>query len=833
MATPSPQNPGYYEITVGPPGHQTVTTYRDDGTPAYTEQINADGTRTLIGKVGGEANFSGGQGAVPIATPGGPGAIRPDGTVLGPDQLTPTTQNVTPSDQIKDAIAGKTTLGDDVLHAKAILEKANLVGAITGVQAPGFDNTKINNFIGSTLKDSAHNPATTTPFVTPKPTASTTSTGPGTSAPTVNTTMPNNVGGTANRTGTQAAAPVPITAPTNGFQAGLTAGTVAQQPAITSQAIQAGQATAGQSGYAPAVQATSITAPKNGFQAGVSAGTVDVQQGIQAQQITAPQNNFQADVTAGTVGVQPGITGQQIGSTLTPDQQQAIALAKAQATGTAPSAAQALLQKGIDQNVGTAYGLAASLSGRNAGQALLQGSSSAQTAIAKSSADMAALRAQEIQAGTTQYGTVAGQAAGQELSAKQSNQSTDLQAQIATATNTINVLTGNRDAALKAGLQDQADKLTAEIENQKESLSALQSNQSADLTAKINTVQNTINVLTGNRDAALKAGLQNQADTLQAQINDANNALAALQSNQSTALSASTSNASNANAVNISNAANVTSSSNVNATNTTQANISSAANALTAQIQTATNNINVLTSNRDAALKAGMQNQADTLTSQINDANNNLAALQANLAATTQTNISNAGNATTLSGADLTAASAAMGLNSQQAVALQQMGLQAWVASLDSATKLQMANIVAQTAANSSNYALMGSLLAALGTVGAAYITHGGSAVADTSTSDRRAKTKIADGAKDVGRFLDSLTAHTWDYKDPSRDGPGRRLGVMAQDAGSTRMGRAFVLELPGRGGMLGLDPTKAIGPVLAGLAAINARLKKLEGRRG
>ena len=828
--TPSSLNPGFYEVTVGPPGHQVVTTYADDGTVAFSQPINPDGTRGTPTYSANPPKNDIGR----IATPNGPSLYDP---ATGQPIADPTASPESIGENIKTTIVADPAyqLGDIKRNVADNLDPAHAVAHLTGVDpGKGLDTIVNNKFqhyasvvaggSSGTNPDGSPNPTGgTTPDTSSSPTpTSTTSTGPGTTMPTPNTTMPTNVGGTADRTGTQAAAPTPIAAPSNGFRASLTAGTVDTQPAITAGSISAGQSSAGQAGYAPAVQATTINAPNNGFQAGVTAGTVGVQPDIQAQQVTAPQNTFQPGVTAGTVDKQAPIVGQQIGSTLTPDQQQAIALAKAQATGTAPSAAQALLQKGIDQNVGNAYGLAATLSGRNAGQALLQGSSSAQSAIAKSSADMAALRAQEIATGTAQYGTVAGQAAGQELSAKQSNQSTDLQAQISTATNNINVLTGNRDAALKAGLQNQADKLTAEIENQKEQLSALQGNQTANLTAKINSVQNTINVLTGNRDAALKAGLQNQADTLQADINNANNELAALQSNQATALAASTATSANINSTNIANAGFQTQSGIANANNTTSANIAAAANQLQAQIATAQNNINVLTGNRDAALKAGMQNQADTLTAQINDANNKLDADKSNLAAITQTNISNAGNSTTLSAADLQAATAAMGLNSQQAIALQKMGLDAWVASLDSATKLQMANIVAQTAANSSNYELYGKLLGALGTIGAAYIA-----------SDRRLKEKVADGAKDVGRFLDSLTASTWDYKDPKRDGEGRRLGVMAQDAGSTRMGRTFVLELPGRGGMLGLDPTKAVGPVLAGLASINARLKKLEGRRG
>src|SRR6266536_3164460 len=799
------------------------TQFTESGAVAYTTTIHPDG-RTEVTGVGSEVP-AGQMGD--IATPDGPSFKRTDGYILGQDELNPTATPEGVGENIKTTIGADPAyqINDVKRNVLDNLDPAHAIAHVTGVDpGKGLDNA-INNKIYKTAQQVAGPPGGT---ASPTATSTVTSTlpnmtTPGALPPSAAANMATNVAGTANRTGTQAAAPTPITAPDNGFRASLTAGTVDQQSAITAGSIQAGQSTAGQAGYAPSVQATTINAPDNGFKAGVTAGTVGVQGDIKSQQITAPQNNFKPGVTAGTVGEQAPIVGQTIGSTLSPDQQRSIELAKGQAEGTAPSAAQALLQKGIDQNVGTAYGLAASLSGRNAGQALLQGSSSAQTAIAKSSADMAALRAQEIQKGTETYGAFSSTAAGQELARQQSNQSTDLQAKIQTTTNTINVLTGNRDAALKAGLQNQADALTAQIENQKEQLSALQSNATNDLTAKIQSVTNTINVLTGNRDAALKAGLQNQADTLQAQINNANNQLAALQSNQATALAASTSNAANINAVNISNAGNVTSANNVSATNATQANIAAAANQLTAQIQTAQNNIHVLEGNRDAALKAGMQNQADTLTSQINNANNSLDAMKSNLAAVTQTNISNAGNATQMSVADLDAYSKAMALNDSDRQEIAKEGLAAWIASLDAATKNRAISVAAQTAANSADAEFWGKIIGGLATVGGAYI----------AASARRLKTTVADGAKDVGRFLDSLTSQTWDYRDPEKDGAGRRLGVMAQDAGSTRMGRSFVVELPDGRGRLGLDPAKAIGPVLAGLASINARLKKIEGRRG
>ena len=632
--------------------------------------------------------------------------------------------------------------------------------------------------------------------------------------------LPPNVPGTASRSGTQAAAPTPITAPSNGFKAGVVGGTVATQPGITTQQVTAPSAVAGQAAQTPAVTATTLNAPQNTFKAGVTAGTVAAPAAITAQTVTAPQNTFKAGVTAGTVAAPATITPQQLTSSITPDQQAAIDLAKAQATGTAPSAAQALLQKGIDQDIGASYGLAASIGGRNAGQALLQGSANAQNSIAKSAADMAALRATEIQQGTQEYGTLSQGAAGQELTRNTSNQTSDLTAQINNVQNTISVLTNNRDAALKAGLQNQADQLTAQLENQKETLSALQGNQTSNLTAQINNVQNTIAVLTSNRDAALKAGLQNQADQLTAQIENQKETLSALQSNQSSLLAAATSTAANATAVNTSNAALRTQASQTNTTAGEAASAANAINNLNAQIQTAQNNITVLTSDRDAALKAGLQNQADQLTAQINDANNQLDAAKANLTAQTSVSQSNATNATTLSQADLNAFEDAMKLNDSDRQLIATQGLTAWADTLDDATKNRAITVAANTANNAATMSLIGSFFGD--------VAKGVGAFA----SDKRLKAKISSGDREARSFLDSLTSKTWDYKDSARDGAGRHLGPMAQDVARSKAGRTFVVKLVGRGGALGLDPVKAVGPILSGLASLHQRLAKVEGKR-
>jgi hypothetical protein len=186
--------------------------------------------------------------------------------------------------------------------------------------------------------------------------------------------------------------------------------------------------------------------------------------------------------------------------------QDALSKVKLAAEGSAPSAAQALLQKGVDEAAGNARGLAASLQGRNPGMALRSGEQFAQGAYAQSAADMAALRASEIATARGQYGDFtkglntnhiqqAGLQLGADVDVSKATPATHLQADISNQitrldaskaeaanflqANIVNVqneltrLISNRDAALQAGMPPQANNLTSQIENQRSQLSTL------------------------------------------------------------------------------------------------------------------------------------------------------------------------------------------------------------------------------------------------------------------------------------------------------------------------------------------------------------------------
>lgn len=95
-----------------------------------------------------------------------------------------------------------------------------------------------------------------------------------------------------------------------------------------------------------------------------------------------------------------------------------------------------------------------------------------------------------------------------------------------------------------------------------------------------------------------------------------------------------------------------------------------------------------------------------------------------------------------------------------------------------------------------------------------------------SSMSDRRAKTDIQEF--DSRAFLDKLVPYKYHYKDPEQYGDGEQNGIMAQDLEKTDQAEAVVTNPDG---MKGIDYDKLGGPILATLADMNNRMKKLEGQ--
>lgn len=90
--------------------------------------------------------------------------------------------------------------------------------------------------------------------------------------------------------------------------------------------------------------------------------------------------------------------------------------------------------------------------------------------------------------------------------------------------------------------------------------------------------------------------------------------------------------------------------------------------------------------------------------------------------------------------------------------------------------------------------------------------------------SDERVKKSIE--KTDPQGFMDALKAYSYDYKD-QKHGKGKQVGVMAQDV---EKGAPQAVKNTPEGKMI--DGGKAVGPILAGLANLNERLKAFEGKK-
>lgn len=90
--------------------------------------------------------------------------------------------------------------------------------------------------------------------------------------------------------------------------------------------------------------------------------------------------------------------------------------------------------------------------------------------------------------------------------------------------------------------------------------------------------------------------------------------------------------------------------------------------------------------------------------------------------------------------------------------------------------------------------------------------------------SDKSVKENISEFSP--SKFLDELTAYKYTYKEPKKMGEGEQVGVMAQD-----LERSAPQAVEEKDGVKMVDYNKLGGPILASLADINDRLKKIEGQ--
>lgn len=342
---------------------------------------------------------------------------------------------------------------------------------------------------------------------------------------------------------------------------------LADAKALAAQRLTAQQTTSGPSIYAtppPAYTATTYTVPTSNVAAtptfgNITPGTLDTHQFSAPTLAGTPVIADPRAISAGTVTAErignvgsasaPTIAATTIDRILMDrtnsdaSRQEflnAIAMTRDAAEGKAPSAAEALLRKGIDENIGTAYGMAASLQGRNPGLALRTGAITAKDAIAKSAADMAALRADEIAKARGQYGTlsqgmnandiqqsglqlgadvdIAKTNANSLLEAAKSNQASAVQTSIANLNAAVNVAIANQSAALKAGEINVANDLQAKIETLRAQTTVAVSNARNAVDSNIAQLNANLETLKANQLDARATGQFNVANDLEAQI---------------------------------------------------------------------------------------------------------------------------------------------------------------------------------------------------------------------------------------------------------------------------------------------------------------------------
>lgn len=109
--------------------------------------------------------------------------------------------------------------------------------------------------------------------------------------------------------------------------------------------------------------------------------------------------------------------------------------------------------------------------------------------------------------------------------------------------------------------------------------------------------------------------------------------------------------------------------------------------------------------------------------------------------------------------------------------------------------------------------------------------TAAGAAIGSGISSDVRAKTNIGDGADAVRATIGAAVPYTYDYKDPAKDGDGRRIGVMAQDLERGPLGSQLVRTGPD--GKKVIDGPRGLSLALASSADQEHRLRQLEAASG
>lgn len=444
------------------------------------------------------------------------------------------------------------------------------------------------------------------------------------------------------------------------------------------------------------------------------------------------------------------------------------------ADGKAPSVAQLMLKRQIDENIAQQQGLAASARGNQVGLAAQRAATNIGNLNQKAALDQAILRATEIANARGQLGSAANDIRSSDIGIATS------QAGLENTVNLANQGAINTRAGQQAQLTQDADK----------------TNQAAALQTAL------ANAKARNDRAALQAQLAQQAynqnasaENLRA-LEQAKLEQAAAMKNLDTATQVSLANAGAYNTRAIQQAG---LTQDANKTNTVATNTRNLADSQTAKdIALANQRADIDTRQLDINEAAGLRGTA-------------MQKYGADSAAATARYNTDANKEIAKSGADATVKG---GLIAAGASALPLVYDAYKTYSAGSGGGTGTVNTTGGSATQ-SNYGD--------GTITPSFIT-----------SDKRAKEEIRDAMPDIQAFLDAMTdtrAQAFKYRDEMRDGGGTRYGKMAQDIEKSKVGKSMVKE--DEDGRKVIDNAAAISAMLASLAEVNGRVRKLEKRKG
>lgn len=552
-----------------------------------------------------------------------------------------------------------------------------------------------------------------------------------------------------------------------------------------------------------------------------------------------------------------------------------------------PSAAEMQFQRNLDKSIAAQRAQAAGANGTGRVSANLQAGYNIGELSQDANAQSAMLRAQEQQQARAQLLAGLSDTRGQDITVGQAQQQVSIaNANLQTAVSQFNAGQINQGQLQQAQMAQQAAIVSAQNRLSNNQFNAnLQQNQQQfgqDIQARVgmsnaalSTQANTANAQIqaaraqqqadiGSRTNMFNAGEGNTSDRMQAQLEANRGQFNAGQTNQvNTAqaqlgLQAGTFNAGAQNAFRSQQAGlnsqerlfNAGAENQLNMFNTGQQNNVGMANA---QNQSQVGMFNAGQGNQVNMFNAGQANQVG-----MANAQNSLQNSQFNIGQSNQLGMFNAGqfNNNSQFNAGQTNQGNQFNAGLQNQVNLSNTDAQLRQRAMDDANKQALMNQylaatgLQQNAAQfEGNYALQ-KRQQNLGLAGG--LISGGAGLAATLVSDERAKTdvkplysdergkadkkKLLDsydqgGGDDVGRLLDNLKAYKYRYKDPTEPGtvPGERYGIMAQDLEKSPMGASIVID---DGGRKKIDPAQAVGVLLAAMARMNTRVKKVEGRR-